>query len=216
MFTRVWNRLRSDGLPATVRALAHRLRKLAYVSEEHVWYQCDLDETRPRRDLPQEVRLVRAELSQVGNVARLGQDPEEARRRIEEGNDAWLVVDGDEPLFACYSFRHSAPVLAASHGKLTLPPGAACIEDSVAAPAARGRGIGPGAWTLIGDELSRDGFTALVTKIETANTPSRRAAEKVGFRPVAVMHHQRTGVRRRTAVRPLGSGLGDELAARLS
>ena len=192
------------------------MRKLAYLREEHLWYQLDLDDSRPRRDLPEEVRLVRAQASDVGAVEALGQEPAQALQRLEAGNDLWLVFDGDDPLFACYTFRQATPVMAAAHGTLNLPPGAACLEDSVAAPAARGRGIAPGAWTLIGDELARDGFAALVTKIETANIASRKAVEKVGFREVAVMEHQRVAMRRRTAVRPVGTGLGEELAARLT
>jgi RimJ/RimL family protein N-acetyltransferase len=76
-------------------------------------------------------------------------------------------------------------------------------------------GIAPAAWTLIGDELARAGFNTLVTKIETSNTPSRRAVEKVGYRPVAEMRYMRVGSRRRTAVRSL-DGLGEELATRLA
>ena len=215
MTGRLWNRVRRDGPGATARVAAHRIRKLAYLREEHVWYQCDLDE-RPRRDLPDEVRFVRADESQVEALALLGRDPDEARECLAGGNDVWFVFDGDQPLFACFTYRHSAPVMAASQGTLPLPPGTACLEDSVTSPAARGRGIAPGAWTLIGDELARAGFTKLVTKIETANTPSRKAVEKVGYRPVAVMQHQRVGRRRRTAVEALGGGLGHELATRLS
>lgn len=86
----------------------------------------------------------------------------------------------------------------------------------VTAPGARGKGIATAAWILVGEELKRAGYTTLVAKIETANTASKRVAEKAGFHPVAVMQHERTGVRRNTAVRALGGGLGDELAARLS
>jgi RimJ/RimL family protein N-acetyltransferase len=213
---RLFHRVRRDGAAATAREIVRRVRKLAYLREEHLWYQLDLDDSRPRRELPEEVRLVRAQPSDADAVAALGQEPEEARRRLEAGNDLWLVFDGDDPLFACYTFRQATPVMAASHGTLELPPGAACLEDSVAAPAARGRGIGPGAWTLIGDELAKDGYVALVTKIETGNVPSRKAAEKVGFREVAVMEHQRVVMHRRTSVRAIGNGLGDELAARLT
>jgi RimJ/RimL family protein N-acetyltransferase len=214
--SRIQQRIRRDGIAATARQMGRRLRKVAYLREEHLWYQLDLDDSRPRRELPDEVRLVRAQPADAEAVAQLGQDVEAARQRIEDGNDLWLVFDGDQALFACYTFRYATPVMAAADGTLSLPPGAACLEDSVAAPAARGRGIAPGAWTLVGDELARAGYTALVTKIETANAPSRKAVEKVGFRPVAVMQHQRVALRRRTAVEAVGAGLGEELAARLT
>jgi hypothetical protein len=216
VISRLIQRVRRDGLAVTGREVIRRMRKLAYLREEHLWYQLDLDDSRPRRELPDDVRLVRAQASDADAVAALGQDPAEARGRLEAGNDLWLVFDGDDPLFACYTFRQAAPVMAASDGTLSLPPGAACLEDSVAAPAARGRGIAPGAWTLIGDELIKDGYTALITKVETGNIPSRKAVEKVGFREVALMEHQRVALRRHTAVRPMGTGLGEELAARLT
>ena len=190
--------------------------KLAYLREEHVWYELDLTARGPRGELPEGLRLVRADASQVDAVARLGQNPEEALTRLEAGNDIWLVLDGGEPLFLCFTFRHATPVIAASEGMLALPPGAACLEDSVTAPEARGRGIASAAWILIGEELRRDGFRALVAKIETSNGASERVAEKSGFQAVAVMQHQRTGARRRTAILALGGGLGDELEARLS
>jgi RimJ/RimL family protein N-acetyltransferase len=216
VISRLLQRVRRDGFAVTGREVLRRVRKVAYLSEEHLWYQLDLDDSRPRRELPEDVRLVRAQASDAAAVEALGQEPAQALRRLEEGNDLWLVFDGEEPLFACYTFRQTTPAMAASHGTLTLPPGAACLEDSVAAPAARGRGIAPGAWTMIGDELIKDGFTALVTKVETSNIPSRKAVEKVGFREVAVMDYQRVAMRRRTAVRPVGTGLGEELAARLT
>jgi hypothetical protein len=215
VFARFWNHLRREGLGATARAAVRRVRKLAYVREQHVWYQCDLKRAAPL-ELPQGLRLVRADASQVDSVVRLGQDLEEARERFESGTDIWLVLDGDEPVFLCFTFRQTTPVIAAADGLLVLPRGAACLEDAVTAPAVRGRGIASAAWVQVGKQLERAGFTTLVAKIETENGASKRVAEKSGFRPVAVMEHQRTGARRHTAVRPLGGGLGDELAARLS
>jgi hypothetical protein len=188
---------------------------MAYLREEHTWWQQDLD-ARPRFELAEGLRFVRATPADTGAVAALGQDPAMAQDRLAEGNDLWLVFDGDRPLFACYTFRQTAPVMAASGGELDLPDGAACLEDSLASPAARGRGIAPATWTLVGDTLREEGFKALVTKVETSNKSSNRAVEKVGFRPIASMEHERVVMRRHTAVEPIGTGLGEELAARLS
>jgi RimJ/RimL family protein N-acetyltransferase len=215
MISRAIHRLRKDGVKATAREAWRRLRRVAYVREEHTWLQLDLDD-RPRFELAEGLRFVRATADQADAVAALGQDPFIARERLEDGNDLWLVFDGDQPLFACYTFRQTTPVMAASGGALGLPDGAACIEDSIASPAARGRGVGPATWTLVGDALQAEGFKALVTKIETSNASSNRAAEKVGFRPIAMMEHERVVMRRHTAVKPMGNGLGEELAARLS
>jgi RimJ/RimL family protein N-acetyltransferase len=191
-----------------------RVRRLAYLQEEHTWWQQDLDD-RPRFELGEGLRFVRATAAEAPAVVELGQDLDEALGRLQEGNDLWLVFDGDQPLFACYTFRQSAPVMAATGGQLDLPEGAACLEDSFASPAARGRGIAPATWTLVGDALRAEGFQALVTKIESSNKASNRAVEKVGYRPIAVMKHERVAMRRHTAVKPIGTGLGEELAARL-
>lgn len=196
--------------------MVRRVRKLAYVREEHVWYQCDLKRSDARLELPKGLRLVRADASQVDSVVRLGQDLDEARKRFESGTDIWLVLDGDEPVFLCFTFRQITPVIAASDGLLVLPRGTACLEDAVTAPRVRGKGIASAAWVQVGRQLEQAGFTTLVAKIETHNDASKRVAEKSGFRPVAVMQHQRMGVRRHTDVRALGGGLGDELATRLS
>ncbi|MEA2419597.1 MAG: Acetyltransferase family [Thermoleophilaceae bacterium] len=217
MFVKTWHLLRTEGPSATAGAIARRVRKLAYVREQHVWYGCDLNSTAPWAELPQGLRLVRANSSQVDGVVAVGQDLTEARERFDEGIDLWLVLDGEDvPVFLCFIFRDATPVMAASDGTLELPARTACLEDAMTAPRARGQGIATAAWILVADELRRDGFSTLVAKIETANAGSKRVAEKAGFSPVAVMEHERTGVRRRTAVRPLAGGLGDELAARLS
>jgi GNAT superfamily N-acetyltransferase len=199
-----------------MRAVARRLRKLAYLREEHVWYERDLGRPGPRLELPRGLRLERAGFEQADVVTHFGQDVDQTRKRLEAGNDIWLVLEGEQPLFLCYTFRAETPVIAAADGRLELPAGSACLEDAVTLPEARGRGIASAAWATIGDELGRAGLSTLVAKVETDNVASRRVAEKAGFTPVAVMQHERTGVRRRTAVRPLGGRLGDELAARLS
>jgi RimJ/RimL family protein N-acetyltransferase len=215
MISRLTRRLRADGIAGTLREAIRRVRRLAYLREEHTWWQQDLDD-RPRFELGEGLRFVRATQAEADAVGQLGQDPQMAHDRLAEGNDLWLVFDGDQPLFACYTFRQTAPVMAASGGELPLPDGAACLEDSLASPAARGRGIAPATWTLVGDALQAEGFRALVTKIETTNKSSNRAVEKVGYRPIAVMEHERVAMRRHTAVKPMGTGLGEELAARLT
>jgi RimJ/RimL family protein N-acetyltransferase len=215
MISGLTRRLRTDGFSGTFREIGRRVRRLVYLREEHTWWEQDLDD-RPRFELGEGLRFVRATAAEADAVGELGQDPQMAHDRLAAGNDLWMVLDGDQPLFACYTFRQAAPVMAASGGQLDLPDGAACLEDSLASPAARGRGIAPATWTLVGDRLREEGFKAIVTKIETSNKSSNRAVEKVGFKPIAVMEHERVVLRRHTAVRSMGTGLGEELAARLT
>jgi hypothetical protein len=209
-------RLRHEPLSVLKAAIGEILGRF-FLREQHAWYQLDLDGGGQRRELPEGVALVRATETQLIAVADLGQSPKAARRRLQQGNDVWIVTEGRYPLFACYTFRRETPVTAAPNGLLPLPPGTACLEDSVTSARARGRGIAPAAWCAIGDRLRSEGFEAIVTKIETSNTPSLRAIEKAGFREVAVMSYTRTGPLRRTAVQVLSAdGVGAWLAAALS
>jgi len=186
-----------------------------YLRQEHFWYGLELD-GHPRRSLPEEVRLERVDEPLLERVTEVGQSAAEARARHADGCDVWMAFEGDELLFACYTFRRRAPVMAAPTGELELPPRTAVLEDSVTAPAARGRGIAPASWSEIADVLAADGFRTLITKVETSNVPSRKAVEKAGFRELAVMKHSRLGLRRRTRLYAYEAGLATELAWLLS
>ena len=199
-----------------MRAIGRRLRKLAYLREEHVWYERDLGMAGPGLELQRGLQLVKARLDEVELLSAFGQNVAQARKRLVAGNDIWLVFEDEEPVFLCFTFRTATPVIAAAGGKLELPPGSVCLEDAVTAPGARGRGIASAAWSTIAEELGKAGFSTLVAKVEAGNAASRRVAEKAGFSPIAVMQHERTVVSRRTEVKPLGGRLGHELAARLT
>jgi RimJ/RimL family protein N-acetyltransferase len=98
---------------------------------------------------------------------------------------------------------------------MALAPGTACLEDSVTASAARGRGVAPGAWTAIAEGLAAEGVRRLITKVEVDNIPSRRAVEKVGFRAVSLMDFVRVGGRGRTRVEAVDLERGPEIATML-
>jgi GNAT superfamily N-acetyltransferase len=90
-----------------------------------------------------------------------------------------------------------------------------CLEDSVTAPLARGRGVAPAAWSAIADELAGEGVRRMITKVRVDNLPSRKAVEKVGFEGVALMHFKRIGPLRRTSVRRLEERRGRYFAEAL-
>src|ERR1019366_4030075 len=105
---------------------------------------------RPRRPLANGLVLRRGaykDLALLGELATV--DAEEGSARLTAGNDWWLVLDAGQPLFSCWIFHGLTPVAAAPGGKLALPDGTVCVEDSIAAAAARGRGIAPAALTAI-------------------------------------------------------------------
>jgi hypothetical protein len=205
----------SDGVAAVAKRSFKRAACHVYVTEAHVWYQLDLAGERPRRELPEEVRLLRAGDEALGGAVEMGQRIDEVRLRRAQGNDLWLAADDGGPLFRCWIYRRRAPVLAAPGGWLELPQGTVCLEDSATTARARGRGIAPGSWTAIADSLQAEGLAKMITKVGVDNEASRRAVVKSGFREIGVMRLVKTGPRKRTSFEAPESDAGSELALRL-
>jgi hypothetical protein len=203
LISRVEYYLRRHGLRETIDRVITRIRTKLYLDETHVWYELVLATDRPRPALRPGLELIRARaddlslLEELPTVSTL-----EGRLRMEGGNDLWLVLDGRQPVFACWTFSNSAPVEAATNGRLDLKPEIAYLENSVTSPSYRGRGpIAPAAWSQLADRLEKVGVKAMITKVEEDNKVMRWAIVKSGFREIAVMHFRRRGLRERTAVR---------------
>ncbi len=140
-----------------------------------------------------------------------------AKQRIETGNDLWLVLDDRQSIFACWVFHDSVPVLAARKGQIDLPPKTVCLEDSIALPSYRGRGIiAPSAWSQVADRLEKTGVESIITKVEADNKAMRFVLKKSGFREIAVMRHRRAGFWRHTTVRPETGATAHWLAEQLA
>jgi RimJ/RimL family protein N-acetyltransferase len=198
---------------AVARALRRLVRRLR-VHERHFWYELDLHSSRPRRELPEGFALNPAEESDLVQIAAL---PEATtipvmRRWRAQGHELWTVGSGGRVAFVCWIFRGRAPVAAAKGHWIDLPGTIACVEDSITAPAFRGRGIAPGAWCALADRLESEGVQALVTKVEDWNQPSLAAVAKAGFHATAEMTLDREWGRSRVAVSPAGGGTGPLLA----
>lgn len=194
MIARLRRGLARYGLRGAARRALELGRDRLYLEEEHVWYELSLESELPLRELEPGLRLVEAEAEQLPLLDALPTlPPSEAAKLREGGGRLFLVLDGDEPLFACWIYERRTPVLAAPGGWLDLPPGVACLEDSVTAAAARGRGIAPAAWSALAALLREEGVGALITKVGVENVPSRRAVEKAGFREAALMRLRRVG-----------------------
>jgi GNAT superfamily N-acetyltransferase len=218
--------VRRDGTRGAMRTVVKRTWSYVALSEDHFWFVLDPGAERPKPRLAPELTIEcpgKADLRLLKQLTRV--DPREAGARIDAGNDLWLVLEGDRLLFSAWIFRGQTPAIAAPGGQLPLPSDTVCLEDSEAAPAARGRGIAPAAWAAMADALAAEGKRWIVTKITVDNTSSQRAVEKAGFEAVALMHFRRTGLHSRTWLEPLddrrsslfverlGPGLGDRLAA---
>jgi hypothetical protein len=205
------------GVAGSVRRAGSLARRHVYLREAHRWYQLDLDPNRPRAELPEGLRLHSAryeELSLIEELPTVGL--EEAQYRHRHGASLWLTLDGDRPVFACWTFYGRMPVLAAPGGWLELPAGTAGLEDSVTAPSDRGCSIaGPSVFSVF-DRLFDNGIRSVITKIAEDNGPARHVAEKIGFREIAGMGLLQVGSHRRVEVSPTGAGLSSFLVDCLS
>lgn len=211
---RLRDSLERRGLAGTLATVRDRVRPMVLLREEHVWYALDLGTERPRRELPPEVELVRAESARwpLACVMDGGPDLDQIREFAGAGGELWMVVDDGRAAFTCWTFPRVTPAIAARGGWLHLPPGTVCLEDSATSPDHRGRGIAPGAWAAIADELGARGVDTMITKVAVDNDPSRKAVSKAGFAEVAVMRLRRIGPRSRVTVSPRGPGLSTYLA----
>lgn len=181
------------------RALELAKESVAGSRQEYVWYELPLRVDRPRRDLDASFRLVRAGVADLPRIV-WKIDPGEATRRLGDRGTLWLVLEGDLAAFSCWTFRGRTPIRAAQGGWLELPGDTACLEESMTAPAFRGRSVAPGAWTAIADRLEQEpDLRRLVTTVEEENTASRKAVEKIGFveigRAYTEQRRRRIGVR---------------------
>jgi len=205
------SRLRSavheNGPVGLARKVAGRGAHSVLLNEDHIWYALALGADRPRRPLPEGFELRMAGADESDAVAQLPNQPgvDEIRSRIAGSADVYMVSEDGKPAFACTIFRDRTPTVAARGGWLDLPDDTVCLEDSGTSPDFRGRGVAPGAWSAIADELAERGFHTMLTKVTVDNEPSRRAVAKAGFREAAEMHMRRVGPFRRVALSPLGA-----------
>jgi hypothetical protein len=190
---RLTGAVRRHGPGGLASVIANRLVRLAFLDEHHVWYVLDLDDVIDR-PLADGYELRRVNPGEELGAALIDVRPDIAAARLAQGNELWVVEADGEPAFNCFIFFGRTPVRAAAGRSLLLPPGTACLEDSVTASDHRGHGIAGAAWSVIAKGLRDRDVEVLVTKVEVENVPSRKAVEKVGFLPAATMHLRRRGV----------------------
>ena len=189
---RVQRTVRRHGVGETARMVLARAKPQPRSAVEYVWYMLEVRRAdRPRPPLEAGLVLRSAGLDDVSLL--MGMDTHAdvssmteplVRLRIEDGSTPWVVLDGDELLFTCWILAGTIPVAGA---RLRLPHGVVGLEDSIAAKAARGRGIAPATWAQLGDRQAEAGEGWILTKIDVSNRPSRAAIEKAGFEEVALM-----------------------------
>ena len=192
MITRIRRVLARHGLREVVRIGVVTARDRVQLREEHVWYQLALPPVLEPRSLPDGAALVEASDGDADLLDGLPASAPAAARQLQaRGGRLFLVVEDGLALFACWIHERETPMIAARGGWLTLPEGTVCLEDSVTAPAARGRGIAPAAWFELARRLAAEGKETMVTKVAVSNAPSRKAVEKAGFAEFGRMHLRR-------------------------
>jgi len=209
--------LRRDGALGSLRTALRRAGALVALSEEHVWYLLDACAAHPPLRLAPGVALDRPrdpDMRALGQVTST-LSARQVRARLRANNDLWLASEGGRAVFSCWVFRELTPTIAAPGGQLALPPDTVCLEDVLAAPAARGRGIAPAAYVAIAGAVAAEGRRWLVTKVAVENASARRAVEKAGFEAVARMRFTRVLARSRTSLAPLDGPRGEWLVERV-
>jgi hypothetical protein len=192
------------GAIGSVREAANRI--LSH-SDEHVWFVLDLDRLE-RLPLPNGYRLRRGTEADLEVVRELRALPvREARKRLANQVQVWLVVHGSEPAFVCLVFPRSFPTEGSREGELELPAGVAALGNLVTNPAHAGDGLAPAAQTAVAEELKAQGFAVLVAKVGVGNPGLQGVLEQAGFRPACVMQRQRRGFRTRVTFRDTGATL---------
>jgi GNAT superfamily N-acetyltransferase len=184
------------------------VRHAASAEADEGWHVLRLDNgDRPRRELPDGLRLRQGWLGDLDYAAPgLADDVSIGmiEHRFERGQRMWIVESDEGPAFTCWIFTGYTPSYVAPAQRLELPPGVVGLEDSYTAPAFRGRGVAPAAWTALGDLLAAEGARAVATPVAETNAASRRGVEKAGFEQVAVARLRRRAFRSRVTVE--GSG----------
>ena len=198
--------VRRHGLRGTARLAAR-------ADEVSTWFEVALDDGRPRIALNEGLLVLATEDEHFARFNAIGtQNAATARQRLAAGGRPWLVLIDEQPVFGCWLFAGRTPINSMPGEWLALPDGVHCLEDSVTAPGFRGRGLAPGAWSALFDQLQGEGATSVITNVANSNVPSTRAVLKAGFKPAASMRYVRLGPCSRQHVRALAGDSGPAIA----
>jgi hypothetical protein len=198
--------IRDRGWRAAALAGLTHARLLLSVDESHTWSELSLVGYRHgeepdacRRPDGPGPRLLYGSTEHLPMIDRLPTvGSAVAARRLQEGARWWLLVDGDEPVFSCWTFSRVMRMIGAPAGTLLLPPDVMFLEDSVTNPQRRGAGASQVALTAVCRLLGEEGFRWILTKVKVGDTAPERMVAKVGFVPMATVRIWRRGTVHRT------------------
>ena len=189
---RLRDHLRVDGAAGTVRILlARRATEATFI-----WKALDLADPYHRRpELDAGLVLRRGSLEDAPLLEQLPVDLRVTRvtrsvleDRLGQGASLWLVQAGERIAFHCWTFRSRFPLHGIRGDTLALPADVVIVEDVIASPDFRRQGVAAAALAAVGDACREEGARWLVMKVDSENTASRRAFDKMGYAEVAQMH----------------------------
>ena len=215
MVERVKLMLRRDGALGALRRILRRLLGYVVFSEDHLWFALDTSAGRPKPSLPSGLTLTRAASSDAPLLAQLTTVVPRKAHAHRGGQRAVARAGGRSHVAQPVDLPGHTPAIAAPQGELALPADTVCMEDVEAIPAARGRGIAPGAYAVIADTMLAEGRRWIVCKTGPDNAAARRAMEKAGFQAVALMRFKRIGRRGQTSLEPFDSPYARAFAERV-
>lgn len=220
-FSRANELVRRLGPVGAAQRAAQRLLPGTQWAERMVWLALDLSVTdRPRRALEETLTLRRGSVDDIwlldqmpGDRAVARMTPSIVKQRLDDGAELWLTVEQDRLAFRCWIFRGWAPAPGAPHRRMALPDDVVLLEDSIASPDFRGRGVAPGTWSALGDVFgAEDGIGTIITKVAEDNVVTQRSLEKVGFRRAAAMQMSGPVWRMRRTVTLLDGSTDERMA----
>jgi GNAT superfamily N-acetyltransferase len=180
-----------------------------YQHERHVWYVVAASDVKAARPLPDGLKLRRSGRDHLDLLSQSNlYGWSAAENYLGEGGDLWIVRDGQRAVFCCWVFRERMPTVAVRGGWKELPAKTVCVEGVVTDVEYRGRGIAPAAWSLIAQNLQKEGICTLAIKVEESNTSMRRAVQKAGFREMAITDFLQVAGMSRVQVVPIDACLG--------
>lgn len=190
------SRLRSIGVRGVVKAVLSRLPVTIYLHERHHWLEFDLRREQPEIPMPEGFALTSGKSDDLGALDEMGSQFSQAANLLESGQELFVVRHGDRPAFTAWIYHGTMPTNAIPGGWLTLPPTYLNLEDSIANPDFRGRGLAPASWSAIMADVRRrhPGAERVFTIILEDNVVTRGGTSKAGFRGFAVVDIVKFGV----------------------
>jgi len=142
---------RPAGIKGTANLVGERLSPTTDWRQDSVWYHLDLtDPERPRRPLEPPLELRQGHSVDVPLLEQFPVDTSVATMtravvedRLAEGAILWLGRRGRQAAFRCWNFYATGPLPGGRRGRILLPPEVVMLEDSIANPEFRGRGVAP-------------------------------------------------------------------------